>query len=118
MSEHILEFKNNKKIDKIYQQRTTHMARTVLLGFFGAWALLSHCGYAFAQDETEKLSLITKRLKEHMMIDDLRCRTNSSWASDYTALHAKILASSGPKLLVAVPHLSGRNGIVCETIFS
>lgn len=78
----------------------------------GILALLSILLQCVSSEESveEKLINIETRLKEHIELDRPRC-DKSPWQTQYTELHKSILSSSDPKVLVAIPHLSGKRAL-------
>ena len=72
-----------------------------------ALVLCAHLHCASSEESVEqKLVNIENRLKEHVELDRPRCG-KSPWQSQYAELHKSILSSADPKILVAIPHLSG-----------
>jgi hypothetical protein len=60
------------------------------------------------ESDEAKLGVIEERLLAAVKQDEGRCRA-SDWATKYSEFHKAMLASPSPKLLVAIPHLSGKS---------
>jgi hypothetical protein len=58
-------------------------------------------------NEVASLELISDRLRMRNEASLPQC-TKSQWMANYTALHARILSSPSPDIIVSVPFLSGK----------
>jgi hypothetical protein len=85
-----------------------------MTAFNRAWlvlCLLCVVRITTAKTDDEKLALIGDRLQSAVTADSGRC-DQADWKKKYNEFHKAMLASPNPKLLVAVPHLSGMKAII------
>jgi hypothetical protein len=62
---------------------------------------------ARAITDKEKVVNIETRLREAVFSDEQRCM-KSDWQKKYNDFHKSMLLAPEPKILVAVPHVSGK----------
>jgi hypothetical protein len=92
-------------IISVFKMIALHPALLVLL------CLLFVVRTTRANTDDDKLALISARLQSADVADTKRC-DQADWKKKYNEFHKAMLASPSPKLLVAVPHLSGKKAIM------
>ena len=88
----------------------------ITVGIFFITLCLSHAIADVQVDVNEQLALIERRLSDSVLQDKERCH-QSDWAETYTKKHKSILESENPRILVAVPHLSGKLLVLLSAYF-